>query len=202
MPCKKGSLVESLLPTKKWQSSKNKQNWVKQHQESFNHQTKLPPKNISFKTGSQVESLLATKKWKSFSWTLRKILYQICSDFSYKHVRMVMDVASLLYTKKSRVQFHPLTKENVLTFFFQFLSLLLRALYCQLEEPRTNDWPRKKKAIKKNKKNFSFTSASMSEWSWMFRHCSARKNPGFESIRRPEETFWLFFFHFLPLLLL
>ena len=134
MPCKKGSLVESRLPTKKWQSSKNKQNWVKQHQESFNHQTKFPPKNISFKTGSQVESLLATKKWKSFSWTLRKILYQICSDFSYKHVRMVMDVASLLYTKKSRVQFPSTDQIKCFAFFSSNSFLYYYELYIASSE--------------------------------------------------------------------
>ena len=53
MSSKKGSLVESLLPTKKWQSSKNKQNGVKKHQESLNHQTKLPPKTYLPRQGNQ-----------------------------------------------------------------------------------------------------------------------------------------------------
>ena len=162
MPCKKGSLVESLLPTKKWQSSKNKQNWVKQHQESFNHQTKLPPKNISFKTGSQVESLLATKKWQSFSWTSQKYLRKFREHYKryftkflmttfliFKHARMVIDVASLLCMQISRVQFHPPTKVNFLTFFlpipvFFTTSSILPARRAPYEwlDPQKRQWRR------------------------------------------------------------
>ena len=100
-------------------------------------------------TSSILPARRAPYEWYCRKKAMKKNKLKLCVHKS-KHVRMVMDVASLLCTKKSRVQFCPLTEENFLTFFlpipfFITMSSILPArrapykCYCR------------KKAMKKNK---------------------------------------------------